>query len=691
MKTAILLLLSLFALESKAQLLFTQYVETNSGTSPKGVEVWNSSYDTLDFSQTPLEIHKGINGAALSNDFTLNSGKLAPREVIVIGSADLQTVTQSNGSAFYLKPFTFNGDDALGLVLNGTLIDVIGKEGEDPGTHWTGNGVDTRNSNIELRLGLADPNPLGWSDPSARFETNSVSLFDGFGIPPMLIFNGSWRNNQEPSSNTSLNDCKITSGTAQVSSNISLANLNLAKGTRLEVNKDYSLTLVKSLSGSGRLVLKSGGSFLPEAAASLDTIIIEVSGQDANRNNYNFWCSPIVNPSLPSIFSGSNLSDMYQFDPSLITSAGNTAAGWKAAGSPQVGEGFTATPNTSQPGAAPIQFEGVANNGNISLTMKANSVPSSGLTENSNLIGNPYPSGISAKAFLDGNSNLVKAIYLWDASSSGGQYIVTDGTPDVNISAGQGFFVDWVSGSGNNQVTFTPAMRTTEQDALYRSAPEPRIHLKVAGTKLIEDQCQLKFGANYSATSSRQYDAIKMLGSSELSFYSSSPGSVVPLAIQARESILEPLKISLSVLYEGQQMLRLAIDTLIDFPSNTEIILIDHLLQTKQKLKASSAYQFFAGIGSEPGRFTLLVSPGLSATPAHQAMLRTQAEGLYFSQGKVEGLSSHFEFESMAVYNALGQLVLSTDINSGIDLKSGIYLIHLTGANTEQKALIQIP
>jgi hypothetical protein len=41
-------------------------------------------------------------------DFTLSTGTLAAGEVIVIGTSDMQTVTENNGSVFHLKAFIFN-------------------------------------------------------------------------------------------------------------------------------------------------------------------------------------------------------------------------------------------------------------------------------------------------------------------------------------------------------------------------------------------------------------------------------------------------------------------------------------------------------------------------------------------------------------------------------------------------------
>lgn len=169
--------------------IISQYIETNSGTTPKGIEIWNNTGSSLDFVTNNLVIEKGTNGAAPSTDYTLGSGTLAAGSVIVIGTSDLQTITETNGSTFYLKPFTFNGDDALVVKYGGTITDMFGLSGNDPGLAWTGNGVSTADQNIHLKTGITIGDTDGWTDPSGRFEivnTNPAGANgdEGFGVAP---------------------------------------------------------------------------------------------------------------------------------------------------------------------------------------------------------------------------------------------------------------------------------------------------------------------------------------------------------------------------------------------------------------------------------------------------------------------------------------------------------------------------
>ncbi|MEZ4949598.1 MAG: hypothetical protein R2784_09465 [Saprospiraceae bacterium] len=174
-----------------AVLLISQYVETNSGTTPKGIEIWNSSNVQADFSLKALEINQYTNGSSsISNQIVINTGTLDPDEVMVIGGADLSAYMSNNapGVQFVSNSFQFNGDDALELVYGGTQVDVFGIIGVDPGSAWSGGGVSTADQNIAL-LGSINTGSTGFSDPSSRFSTISSNPvgnggLSGFGVAP---------------------------------------------------------------------------------------------------------------------------------------------------------------------------------------------------------------------------------------------------------------------------------------------------------------------------------------------------------------------------------------------------------------------------------------------------------------------------------------------------------------------------
>ncbi|MFO7702614.1 MAG: hypothetical protein R6V37_06460, partial [Psychroflexus maritimus] len=171
--------------------IISQYVETDSGTSPKGLEIWNNTNAAIDFSVDNLVIEKGTNGGEPSPDFTINTGVLQPNEVLVVGTSDMEDTAIENNVLFYQKNFTFNGDDALVIKLGATTTDVFGEPETDPGSAWEANGVSTRNSNIALLNSISTGELTGFTDPSTRFETINTTPsdiddggLDGFGVAP---------------------------------------------------------------------------------------------------------------------------------------------------------------------------------------------------------------------------------------------------------------------------------------------------------------------------------------------------------------------------------------------------------------------------------------------------------------------------------------------------------------------------
>ncbi|RYM35086.1 lamin tail domain-containing protein [Brumimicrobium glaciale] len=177
------------AISVSGQVMISQYIDTDSGTTPKGIEVYNHSASTIDFSVQNLEVYLGSNGnpCASLTGAKITSGTLAPNEVWVIGTSDLITAasTGSNLGGSTTYGFNFNGNDAIELYLDGDLMDVIGECGSDPGSSWSGSGVSTADQNISIKPGICSGSTAPLTDPSLRFEkTSNGVITTGFGDSP---------------------------------------------------------------------------------------------------------------------------------------------------------------------------------------------------------------------------------------------------------------------------------------------------------------------------------------------------------------------------------------------------------------------------------------------------------------------------------------------------------------------------
>lgn len=219
--------------------------------------------------------------------------------------------------------------------------------------------------------------------------------------------------------------------------------------------------------------------------------------------------SPVANQKLQSFSPATLATRFYNYNPStdkyniiaLPASINfNTATGY-----------LIRIPN-NHPTAATIwegQFQGVPNNGNMSLTVAYNKY---------NAIGNPYPSTISANTFIDTNY-ITEALYFWRktnnvASSSYATYTKAGATanngdsnsitPNGTIQVGQGLIYKATSAT----LTFTNAMRTSNTANQFlktkATAEKSRIWLNLSKNKEPVNQMMLAYMEEQQLESTQQ-------------------------------------------------------------------------------------------------------------------------------------------------------------------------------------------
>ena len=94
----------------------------------------------------------------------------------IISQTDLQSSAVAN----------WNGDDAIALRkggTGGTIIDVIGQIGFDPGTEWGTGLASTVDNTIRRKVTVeaGDGNGADAFDPAAEWDGYAVDTFDGLG------------------------------------------------------------------------------------------------------------------------------------------------------------------------------------------------------------------------------------------------------------------------------------------------------------------------------------------------------------------------------------------------------------------------------------------------------------------------------------------------------------------------------
>ncbi|WP_027878623.1 endonuclease [Mesoflavibacter zeaxanthinifaciens] len=108
------------------EIFFSEYIE-GSGNN-KALEIANYTNSTVQLANYTLRL--GSNGNSFGSDVSFPSGaSIAAGDVYVIVNSGLSLGCESEADYTNNTITGFNGNDAIGLFKNGTLIDIIGEEG----------------------------------------------------------------------------------------------------------------------------------------------------------------------------------------------------------------------------------------------------------------------------------------------------------------------------------------------------------------------------------------------------------------------------------------------------------------------------------------------------------------------------------------------------------------------------------
>jgi hypothetical protein len=311
-----------------------------------------------------------------------------------------------------------------------------------------------------------------------------------------------------------------------------VADMEVRTGAIVNIGTGNALTVSGLLDSEGTFNVSNGGSLVQTSSSTLTgsgTYNVTRNGSSV----YDYWSSPITNAS-PGFLS----STVYQFDPSLGTADPSDDAfdpGWVAPGGTMVpGKGYAAY------GAGTKTFTGTVNNDDVPIAVGSFAAPNVSY----NLVGNPYPSGVSVNSFLTENSGIlaVGAIYLWDDPGTNiyvtGDYAVRNSlsgtaggggnSPTGTIGTAQGFKVE-VNGAGD--VLFNNAMRTAGNTPnIFKQVETKLLWLSARSSGNRFNQTLVGFADDGTDGNDWAYDAPKLNALGELSLYSYMDGE--PFAIQ---------------------------------------------------------------------------------------------------------------------------------------------------------------
>ena len=490
--------------------------------------------------------------------------------------------------------------------------------------------------------------------------------------------------------------------------------------------------------------------------------------QEGNLNYYwyNYWSSPVngigteTSYKLQNIkddggINGFSFTDAYQAENQISRSwlytfqNGQTYFNWVQitelsdipAGVGYTQKGTNAPPGENEPTTRQYTFEGKPNNGTIlvpaedvSDVFEAENGGESvqDVTFTSSLVGNPYPSALDAKKFIQdnkpgtGNGVTNGTIYLWEQWSGashflneyeGGYGTINETTevpayqwndpnsgpdplaktPSAFISVAQGFFVEVIAETGN--LEFNNTQRVFKKE----SEPDGPIFFRNANSEAETSSSDNSIGLirlqlNVSNGNSRIFVLAFSENTTDEYDYGFDARTIDPqeddmnsfideekMVIQTFAPITLDKVVDLVFNSTGTFNYSLEILEIENIPLDQPIIVKDHLTNSEFDLR-TGAYNFTSDFsGEDKDRFDIVFTATTLDTEEFGSgdaliFVNNDEDKLY-----VKGLSP--QENNLRITNMLGQTlknyvdVSSETLNNGLDisnLSSGIYIISLT-------------
>ncbi|MFD1016845.1 GEVED domain-containing protein [Winogradskyella rapida] len=472
----------------------------------------------------------------------------------------------------------------------------------------------------------------------------------------IITWNGTWSSTPTISS-TVMIDADYNTAT---DGNFSACSLVINSGKTLTITDGAYAEVYYEVNNNGTFHIENNGALIQIDDTSINTGSMSMERKASIKNyDYVYWSSPI---------SGFNISDIagsyyFYWHPTTINSNG-TQGNWIAANNTtmDLGKGYIIrAPNGQTAPTTPGELnfttifssstpgEGVPNNGEIAVTIERgiNANSDEDKNDNWNLIGNPYPSSISASDFIIENAaqlqNIDGYINIWThgtppsaaeaspfyqnfvSNYNSADYFYYNALGDSNgdgfsgyIAAGQSFMVNMVDGAeaATTTVTFKNSMRDKgySNSDFFRASPDSSNEKHRFWLNLLTPTTptnRILIGYTEAATMGEDllFDAETVLDDTSAGVYSMIEDDY--FLIQGRAlpfTVTDIIPISVKTIESGSHTLALhAVDGIFETDNQT-IYLKDNLLGFTHDLTAQP-YTFTLEPGTYNDRFEIVFIP----------------------------------------------------------------------------------
>jgi hypothetical protein len=646
-----------------AELIFTDNAyEAGALKTNENSLVWkNNTGNTISIGTVIL-----INDAPLTDLGTIVSGNLnglsssSENLFIYEGSAASPNFIYGLSNLSWITSGTANTNNSyLPTALNTTNGNIV--TGDSDNVQYSGILAPKDEKSSFIAYKTLVNNPANWTKNDTYFALNSLD----FELASVWE-TAAWTDGLTPTLalKTVINDTYSTT----TNGTFTAKKLTVNSGKSLTINTGTNLTIQNEIINNGTVTLENNANLIQvNNTSNTGEITVNRSGALLMLLDYSLWSSPVSGQKLKA-FSPNTLDNrFYTYNPSSNI---YVAVAAPATTDFALGNGYLIRVPTDHPTTPTTwngMFKGVPNNGDITIT---------GLTPGTfNAVGNPYPSTISADAFITANS-ITEPLYFWRKTNAaaGTAYatytmagaVGTPGnggiTPNGTIQVGQGFIVKTVS----NSVAFTNNnMRTANNsNQILRTAKteKNRIWLNLSKGKEYVNQMMVAYMDGATSEIDNTLDG-RYINDNQTALTSSLKGE--EFVIQAKglpfdSSDIVPLS------FKAEQAGSFAIEVdHVDglFLGNQEIILKDLKAGTEQNLKAGS-YTFTSDAGTFKNRFEITFKT--SQTLDVNAPSFDENSVIIFNQnGSLNVSSSKNTIKNIRVFDIRGVLIAEQkDVNA---------------------------
>lgn len=689
---------------------------------------FGSQFETLNFDLSPYINQDNLKIRIRHNCWSSSTGWLpdgvAVDDIKLFGNKPLNT------------SFEFASSNADGFIDAEALIPY------DPLIHTDINTIYLKPNISQLELETFDITATavlsnGCTASELISVVNNSRVFSGV--------DGNWDNptNWKPNGIPTIDNCVVIDNNSSISGvnyQAYAKDISIRPTGNLDIKTGNSLTVkeIVNVNPNGILELQNAASLIQiDNVSNLGNIIMR-RNTNVRKTDYVYWSSPVANFASSSVSPATSTNLIWKWNPTID---GIHYGTWESANEIMaLGKGYIIRgPNnyTASPQLFTATFTGVPHNGDINAPISRGTYTAPGTynlgvgntsnavadDDNWNLIGNPYPSAIDAKAFLDLNTNIEGGVRLWShgteinpafnnpfygnfgANYTTNDYITFNALESVppgfngKIGSGQSFFV-FMSDSGgtSGNVTFNNTLRnnTFDNSQFYRTTNEAETNSENG-----EKHCiwlNIIAPNNYSSTTlvgyiegatygkDRLYDATFKVNT-DLGIYSFINDNTViingrPAPFDNYDSIPIGITIPTNGIYS------IGINTVSGlFENPDQSIYIEDLTTGITYDIRLSPYSFSANTGNHPNRFILKYNQTTLATTDFDS----ENSIAILTNEKTSVKSSRDAITQIEVYDVLGKLVNNyTNLNqhevqlTNLKPSNNVFILRITLENNVQ-------